>query len=257
MTASLIVIIVLAASMTTVYASQDSLPGQSLYPIKTLSEDTLLALTFEPQSRVDRELDYTDRRISEIEALISAGVIIPNQVSDRLQSELDSILQDASEMSDSMLVEVLPLLRLRAEQQLERTDGMVSGVPGADLPVLLQVQARIREQVRLCAMGQSDPRGFRIQVRQRFQYRNGSGSNSSLENENAITVDSSGAGNGYGPGEGSGQQGSSETQVPGGNGNGNGYGQPTSSGNLAFPTSGSYGPEASATQDPGGQKKGH
>ena len=253
-TAFLIVILLLGASATTVYASQESLPGQSLYPVKTLSEDAILALTADPQTRLDLELDYTDRRISEMDALVSAGLALPSQVVDRLQTELDAILQDAAEMSDTVLAQVLPNLRLRAEVQLQIVDELKTRATNLDLAVIEQAQTRIREQVRLCAMGEIDPAGFRLQVRQRYQYRNGSG-NYGSEGGDATSGSSGQGGSGYGPGGGNGQQGADST--PSANGNGAGYGQPTTNGEQTFMTPGSYGPGVTATEPPGEQKKGH
>jgi len=259
MAALLIVIIILAASATTVYASRESLPGDSLYPVKMLSEDATIALAFSTESRINYEMDFADRRISEMQTLAASGVSIPLEVNDRLQNELDAILQYAAELEDTLILKLMPLLRLRSEVQLQAVDGLLTRVPEGDLPAVLQAQTRIREQIRLCAMGESDPQGFRMQVRQRYQYRNGSTDSPMMQNNsNGSMLDTPGqGGNGNAPGQGNGQQGLEGTREPGDNGIGAGYGQPTSNGDQLLMTRDPYGPETNATQTPGGQKKGH
>ncbi len=258
MAALLIVIIILAASATTVYASRESLPGDSLYPVKMLSEDATIALAFSTESRINYEMDFADRRISEMQTLAASGVSIPLEVNDRLQNELDAILQYAAELEDTLILKLMPLLRLRSEVQLQAVDGLLTRVPEGDLPAVLQAQTRIREQIRLCAMGESDPQGFRMQVRQRYQYRNGSGDSSTSKNGTDGTPDTAGqGGNGYGPDQGNGQQRIEGSQAPGGNENGGGGNQPPLSDGQSSMIPEPNGPGMNATQIPGGQKKGH
>lgn len=55
----------------TVFASQDSLPGEALYPIKRLAEDIRLAATVNPRSKAEKRLNMAETRLEEINALIS------------------------------------------------------------------------------------------------------------------------------------------------------------------------------------------
>jgi hypothetical protein len=182
----------------TVYAAQESLPDQTLYPVKTGSEDVLLALTGSPQARLNYILDFSDRRINEMAGLLFAGDPIPERVVTRLQNELQQALELAVGMDDSKMVQELEQLRLRAETQLQMMNALVSGAPVSARPVLLQAHARIQEQVQLCALGQADPQEFKQQMQQRRMNQGGSG--------------------GQAPGAGNGQQIATGTPMPGGTG---------------------------------------
>jgi len=222
-------VVFFGGTATTVYAAQDSLPGQSLYPVKTWSEDALLSLTSSSLTRLDHELDFSDRRMAEMAALAAEGAAIPERVMTRLQSELDQALELVAGMEDAQLQQQLEQIRLRAESQLQVVNALMAGAPVSDQPVLLQAQSRIQEQVRLCGLGEMDPDGFRLQVRQRQQDQDSSGNGT--------------------PGFGGGAQNPSGTPMPGGNGNGSGGNQPSG-------TPGHNGPGSQRTPQSGGSGHG-
>jgi hypothetical protein len=57
----------------TAYASQDSLPGDALYPVKMTIEELILNLPADDAAKVGRGLDFADRRIWEMEVLTAEG----------------------------------------------------------------------------------------------------------------------------------------------------------------------------------------
>jgi hypothetical protein len=69
----LAVVIFFGGTTATVFAAQGSMPDETLYLIKTLSEDTLLSLTPSLQGKLNLILNMTDRRLAEIAALQSTG----------------------------------------------------------------------------------------------------------------------------------------------------------------------------------------
>jgi Domain of unknown function (DUF5667) len=191
----------------TAYAAQDSLPDQTLYPVKTWSEDTILSLTGSPLARLNHVLNFSDRRTAEIAGLLSAGNPIPEKVVARLQNELEQALELAAGMDDPQMVQQLEQIRMRAETQLQTMTALMSGVPESEKPALLQAQVRLQEQIQLASMGQADPQAFRLQVQQRLQNQAGSGKQtpesgngprrSATQNPTGTPVPS---GKGYGPG---------------------------------------------------------
>jgi hypothetical protein len=84
----------------TVYASQDSLPDQILYPVKTLVEDTQLRLEKDPEGRLELETTFALRRLEEIQTLINQGQEVPERATRRLQAHLDQMLQQASRFQE-------------------------------------------------------------------------------------------------------------------------------------------------------------
>ena len=66
----LAVILVLGASGTgTAYASQDSIPGEVLYPVKTFTEDFRGWLETDDAAEAALELEFADRRLAEMKKL--------------------------------------------------------------------------------------------------------------------------------------------------------------------------------------------
>ena len=227
-----------------VYAAQDSLPDQALYPVKTWSEDAILSLTGSTQTRLNYALDFSDRRVAEMAALLAAGKPIPDGVETRLQNELDMALQLASGMNDPQAIQQMVQIRQRAETQMQTMTALMSGTPGTAGPLLSMAQARLQEQIQLAAMGETDMPGFRMQVQQRFQNQGGSGEPT--------------------PGTGNNPQGSGSmnpTDMPGPSGTGTGPGpmdstnMPGTGMNQPNGTPGQYGPGSpmpDRTPQPGG-----
>lgn len=59
-------LIIALASGGTVAASQNSLPGDTLYPVKILSEDAVVAMVFSPEQKAEFRLNLAQKRIEEI-----------------------------------------------------------------------------------------------------------------------------------------------------------------------------------------------
>jgi hypothetical protein len=194
------------AGGVTVYAAQDSLPNESLYPVKTWSEDALLALSGSPQARLNYELEFTDRRITEMAGLAADSTPIPEAVLTRLQDQLDQALELAAGLDDGQMAQQVEHMRQRAESQLQMMNTLMAGASETDAPVLLRAQVRLQEQLQYCMLGAIDPQGFRMQVQQRRQYQGDAGMST--------------------PGAGAGTPDASTTPNPAGNGNGQGGNQP-------------------------------
>ena len=217
----------------TAYAAQESLPNDALYPLKTFSEDARLALESSPQGRVDLNLDFADRRINEIVSLYSVGEPVPSGVLDRLYDELDEALVTASLLQDPAMLQALEQIRVRAEAQLAVINAVMANNPGD--PSLGRISVRLRQQEELTASGQSDPQGFRLQIRQQLLEMSGTAT-SAPETENGQPAMGTGepqgtpvpTGGGNEQGQGGSQPtspASERTPTPGGNGNGPGQGQ--------------------------------
>ncbi len=74
--ARIAIVIVLTFSAlvgSTVYAAQDSLPGDVLYPVKLVTEQVIMMLRGDDVGRAERALSFANRRVTEIEALAEEG----------------------------------------------------------------------------------------------------------------------------------------------------------------------------------------
>jgi len=113
----------------TVYAAQDALPNDALYPLKTVTEDLRLAFALDAQAEIDLLLNYSDRRMSEVLALSRAGEVVPEDVVVRLNAEMDlveEIITDLEEPELSEAVEkVQVLIRDRDRDSWDEGDDML------------------------------------------------------------------------------------------------------------------------------------
>jgi hypothetical protein len=170
--AIIVVVLLLVSSSVTVYASQSSTPDQLIYPVKILSEDTVLALTSSPQTRMDYLLKFSERRILEMQKLAARGHSIPNSVVLRNNNELQQALSLAANMDNQHLEQWLAQIQTRIELQLDDVNSLLANTPDNDQPELLQARSDLEQDIQLCMMGKSDPSGFRLRFRGQQQHQN-------------------------------------------------------------------------------------
>ena len=101
-----------------VYAAQDSLPGETLYPVKTWGEDVLLTLASSPQTELNLNLEFAERRKSEIAALLYEDEELAAQSILRLQNHLQNAVR-ASELVKARWL-YLSMQRLRDDLQYQQ-----------------------------------------------------------------------------------------------------------------------------------------
>jgi Domain of unknown function (DUF5667) len=68
-----VVLVVSALGVGTAYASQASLPGDALYPLKLATEQAGMVLSPDGAARVERALGFANKRMREMEALAQKG----------------------------------------------------------------------------------------------------------------------------------------------------------------------------------------
>ncbi len=68
-----VVLAVSALGVGTTYASQSSLPGDALYPLKLATEQAGMVLSPDGAARVERALSFANKRMREMEALAQKG----------------------------------------------------------------------------------------------------------------------------------------------------------------------------------------
>ncbi len=165
----MVFVFILVGSSVTVYASQNSLPGQPLYAIKSWSEDVRLAMTSSPNAKLSLTLYYTNRRLEEISNLVAGGKAINAQTADRFQKELDDALQLATQLGDTQMQVALGEIKSHAQKQGITMKELISKLPPQAEPAVIKLQERLNEQVQLSDVGETDPKEFRIQLRERLQ----------------------------------------------------------------------------------------
>lgn len=86
----------------TVYAAQDSMPNDTLYTVKTWSEDIKLGLTSDPEAKYDLIESYLYRRFAELDALLADGEEIPDDFITRTQDQLKAMGNAVAQMEKNL-----------------------------------------------------------------------------------------------------------------------------------------------------------
>lgn len=201
----------------TVFAAQDSLPDEVLYPVKTWSEDLRLELASAPSSQLDLALSFAHRRLLEMTGLGQGGLPVPAQVAERWQRQMDLALALAAEQTDADLEPLLLRLRDRLQAQDRLMTQLRQHSPDESTPLMAQMQARLRERLRWVEAGIEDP----LQFQQHYRHGPGGGAENAPEpgyGPGPGEAPEEGSGNQYGPGPGAGdgrEDGSGEQYGPG------------------------------------------
>ena len=141
----------------TVYASQSSLPGEMLYPVKTLSEDVRNQITIDPQASIDLNLDLADRRVAEMAALDEEGEPLLDSVVLRFQQHLNTALLQSSSLDGEAFDTALLKLQSRLETQEQSMLQLnMNEDPQSDV-LRTMTQDMIRDRLRLIEDCDGDP----------------------------------------------------------------------------------------------------
>jgi hypothetical protein len=152
--------LILGSGGAVVYASQGSLPGQPLYPVKLFSEDLRLNLANDPQSQLHLNLEFANRRLDEIDRLAATGQEPTNDVIDRLQKELDNSIQGTTGLNDNDAIKVLENLRnnlQRHTDQLVKLESQANPRAAAEYNRLVEM---LKARVNLAEQGIKDPQAL-------------------------------------------------------------------------------------------------
>ena len=132
---SIIMAIVLAVSALgggTVYASQDSLPGDALYPVKTGTEQVRLVLTPGDAAKVDLQLTFASSRLEEMTGLVEKGKpekisIAVNGYERAIAMVIEKLEEGSGEGLDS--ADMSELVALATSIHLDVLDDIMDNVP--------------------------------------------------------------------------------------------------------------------------------
>ncbi|MBE3038258.1 MAG: hypothetical protein IMZ62_05555 [Chloroflexi bacterium] len=159
--------LILGSGGAVVYASQDSLPGQALYPVKLFSEDIRLKLANDPPSQLQLNLEFANRRLDEIDRLASSGKEPTDDVMNRLQKELDNSILGAAGLNDNDARTALENLRnnlQRHADQLIKLESQANPRAAAEYNRLVEM---LKARVNLAEQGIKDPQALHKLMKQR------------------------------------------------------------------------------------------
>jgi len=179
----LAVVLSLSAVGGTAYAAQDSLPGDALYSAK-LSAEGLMMLAGDDVSRVERTLNFADKRVREMVALIAEGR--PEDLDLAVEKYCYTLnvtltrMEEALNKGRSVAGDIASLVANTVAQHLSTLDGLYTIVPDEAKPAIerAMVEAlkcykraiQVREQLGLHISGLATiPAAIRERVEQWIQ----------------------------------------------------------------------------------------
>lgn len=149
----------------TVYAAQDSLPNDFLYPVKLAAENVRITFTANAETKVALLTTYTGSRIDEAATLASQGEPIPEELPTLMDEQLDELFTLTASLDDAATQEALEgIQRHLRDQDQVMTNAMRSLPEGVD-PQLTRLLAMLKERQQLVQMGVGEPNTFQQQFR--------------------------------------------------------------------------------------------
>jgi hypothetical protein len=125
--AAAVALAVLVTGSGTVYAAQESLPGEALYGVKLASEEARAAIVFNAAGKVERYLANADRRIEEMNALAEMGRT--EYLANASAGFAEAINKVSSEAGKDVRDEVLEKVSLATSRHLSSLDAVLDRVP--------------------------------------------------------------------------------------------------------------------------------
>ncbi len=86
------VLVILLAGVGTVSASASSLPGDTLYPVKTAAENVQGFFTFGSEAKANFYMSLAQRRLNELNKLVEENRDIPQSLLEAMSSETDNAI---------------------------------------------------------------------------------------------------------------------------------------------------------------------
>jgi hypothetical protein len=210
-----ILTLVLGGGGVTMAAAQPSLPDQPLYEVKLWSEELRAALATSPQSELQLALERTDRRSTEVGAMLATGKIPPEAVQQAWQDQIELTLHLSLEQPEAAIQAALTRVQEQLRAQLQSIQQIRLNEASPEWAVQARLQAMLRERLAWADIGLTDPVRLREQFRQQEQDRRQAGSPTGSAQPadgakgagggNPWTEGTPTPGSGYGPGAGDGE----------------------------------------------------
>jgi len=160
----------LFGGVATVSATQDALPNEPLYSVKTWSEDVELQLQNDPEEKVNRLMELAQIRVQEMTQLVEAGQVPPDRVRLRLEQHIQQALQICNTMDDATLERTLLRIRDQLRERDQDMDRLQLHATQDAQPVLERTRTMLQQRLQSVEDGLLNHETFRNEVRNEFRY---------------------------------------------------------------------------------------
>ena len=149
----------------TVYAAQDSLPGDFLYSVKLFDENIRLTFAGSTESRIELLKQYSDRRVDEAINMAVTGEPIPESLPTDAAAQIDEMFVLVAALDDVAMEQALSGVQIHLRDQDRIMGQTMGGLPEGVDPQLLRLQAMFQARQQRAASGLEAPNEYRNQFR--------------------------------------------------------------------------------------------
>ena len=161
MAALMVLLVIFAGGAGAANAAQEAIPGEVLYSIKLLGEETRLALPMDPQDKIDLLMQYASARVSEMVQLREQNLAIPARTPERMENHIHWALVLAAGLDDQNMQTSLTQIRARLQEQVNRMIQVEGEMDG----VMQETRLRLQERIQFMDESLGDLEQFRHQMR--------------------------------------------------------------------------------------------
>jgi hypothetical protein len=161
------VVVTAALAGGAIWAAEDSLPGDVLYPIKLAVEDVRLAFASAPADQVDLALQFAEERANDVRALVATGRQVPDETIARMEQHIEHALTQAAWASDEEIANLLMRIAKRLRVQERILEEVRATAPQPALAGLERAVTVYRWGAEAAEDGLRDPGAFRWRYRHR------------------------------------------------------------------------------------------
>jgi Domain of unknown function (DUF5667) len=150
------VLVLLLAGVGTVTASASSLPGDTLYPVKTTTEKVQGFFTFGSEAKANFYMSLAQRRLDELNALVEKNQNIPPSLLEAMGSETD----DA--------IEILSQNKQVGNESIDRLMGLTSNQKAVLTEVVEKVPSKAKVKIQEALKQSEDAQGQALLLKDRI-----------------------------------------------------------------------------------------
>ena len=144
----------------------DSLPGDSLYPVKLLSEDFRLVVTPDAAGRAELAMAYVAVRVQEMERLALQGEDVPEAVVTRMTRQMEQAMVEIARARPEDVPALLERVMERTRIHQQVLEQAATGA-GEEVQTRLRQASQVMERTRQNA--ENDPMYLEYQHQRRYE----------------------------------------------------------------------------------------
>lgn len=149
----------------TVFAAQDSLPNDFLYPVKLAAENVRFTITTDSDAKVALLLTNLDSRIDEATTLAALGTPIPEELPTLVDEKTDELFSLIAGLDEESMQEALKGVQIHDRDQIQDMTNAMNRLPEGKDPQLARLLNMAKERQHLVQMGVGEPNTFQQQFR--------------------------------------------------------------------------------------------